>query len=164
MNADTITALVNKIRGQSNLEPLTTSDQLTDSAKERANHLCKTGNWSHDGWKEVIQSHYQYESAGENLAKNYKSASGTVKAWVNSPSHYKVMTLGFSDTGVAVKECGANTYIVQHFGTPQVITTNNTIPSIGIGVAICLTLVILSLILMSALMVRLRPMSVNMRW
>lgn len=40
-------------------------------------------------WYEVVKSRLDYVMGGENLARNTKTASATIEAWDNSPSHQK---------------------------------------------------------------------------
>ena len=82
--------LVNEYRE----ENLIYNEQLFLSAAERAQDIA-TGesDWSHDGWKEVIDKHYEYTVIGENLARDFQSEQEVVEAWARSKTHYDVMTL-----------------------------------------------------------------------
>lgn len=108
---------VNKIRLDNSLEPLTINSELTKSAQYRADELCRTGNWSHDGWENSIT--YSYHKVGENLAKGYRTNSDMVQAWVDSPKHYENIVDDYSDTGFGFNECNGKKYVVQHFGNPK---------------------------------------------
>jgi hypothetical protein len=66
---------------------------------------------------------YKYRYAGENLARDFSSASSAVDAWMNSPSHRdNILNGNYKDVGIGVVEGnlgGADTtIIVQFFGTP----------------------------------------------
>lgn len=145
MKASEVVTLTNQVRAEHGLAPLVVNQDLVNTAAIRAEELCTTGNLSHDGWKEVVTPRYSYVRVGENLAKNYDTSTKAVDAWVDSPKHFDNLVGNYSETGVAVKECGANTYTVQHFGTPDVglgsvITIIITILCIVIGATIWATL------------------------
>jgi hypothetical protein len=84
--------------------------------------------WAHvapDGtepWAFFINAGYKYRYAGENLARDFSSASSTVDAWMASPSHREnLLSNKYKDIGVAVVEGNLNgvdtTIVVQFFGT-----------------------------------------------
>lgn len=120
MNATEITNLINQIRQDNGLNQLQSNSGLLKSAQERADYLCTTNAWSHDGWLEVVSQYYNWGYAGENLARNFLTNKGTVNGWVNSPSHYQnIVEPRFTETGVAVSLCAGKNYVVQHFGVPK---------------------------------------------
>lgn len=120
---------VNEVRVDKNLSPLTVNESLMQSAEMRGYAICRTGNYSHDGWKDVVQLKYDYQSAGENLARGYSSTEAMVSAWVNSPEHYKnIINKEYKETGVAVVNCGDTTYTVQHFGAQPDTIENIVLP------------------------------------
>lgn len=118
---------VNRVRVQRGLGELSSNSLLRESAQARADKLCATNTWSHDGWTDSLT--YGYVYAGENLeyASVVTSDSRTVvDAWVNSPTHYAVMTTpAFTEQGIGITRCAHyqgedNTYvIVNHFREPQ---------------------------------------------
>lgn len=116
MNKETVFNLVNEVREEHNLIPYVYNSELEVSAVHRANEICSTGNFNHDGWVESLI--YNYKTAGENLAKNYLNESDTVEAWVASPDHYENIVGDFTESAIGISECGNNTYVVQHFATP----------------------------------------------
>lgn len=74
-------------------------------------------------WDFITGSGYQYEYAGENLAKNFMFSQGVVDAWMNSPSHKEnLMRKDYTDVGFAVVNGVLNgeetTLVVQLFGKP----------------------------------------------
>ena len=151
MNDDKLIQLVNEERKLHNLSPLKEVDELQKSSMFRAEEICETSNWSHDGWINVVASYYSYKNAGENLAKNYDSEAETVKAWMDSPTHAKNILGDYSETGMSTFECSnGNTYTVQHFGTPYVQTYHASGVNIdllgGIAVGFLLTVILLSIL------------------
>ena len=85
--------------------------------------------WSHYGpdgatpWDFILASGYQYEYAGENLAKNFMFTDGVLDAWKNSPTHREnIMKGDYTEVGFAVVNGVLNgeetTLVVQLFGRP----------------------------------------------
>lgn len=120
--------LTNEKRAQNGLPALTFNQLLTDSAKEKGEHMLTYDYWAHnapDGttpWYFFTKHGYNYRYAGENLARDFSSASAAVDAWMASPSHRdNMLSPKYKDIGVAVTEgdlSGSDTtIIVQHFGT-----------------------------------------------
>jgi hypothetical protein len=93
------------------------------------------GNKSFSSWIKDVGYSYQY--VGENLAIDFMSTEGTLKAWLNSPSHKKnILNNRFSETGVAVVNGifkGKNSsIIVQIFALPSIsLPQSNNNPSLA---------------------------------
>lgn len=120
--------LTNEKRAQNGLPALTFNQLLTDSAKEKGEHMIQYDYWAHnapDGttpWYFFTKHGYNYRYAGENLARDFSSASAAVDAWMASTSHRdNMLSPKYKDIGVAVVEGDLSgndtTIIVQHFGT-----------------------------------------------
>lgn len=125
-------SLTNEERVKANLPPLKENSELSQAA-EKAAHMFQKDYWSHfapDGtspWDFIKQSGYQYEFAGENLAKNFLFSKNVVDAWMNSPTHREnIVRKEYSEVGYAVVNGMLNgeetTLVVQMFGTPLVKT------------------------------------------
>ena len=149
MNKQEIVELVNQERTDNSLPILTENNLLNDSAQERADYLCTSGNWSHDGWEDSLT--YDYLHAGENLAKNHDTENITVQAWINSPTHHENILDDYTETGIGYKECGENTYTVQHFGSPMPEVEamgyhfDFILPALAI-LSVCVALIIIKLV------------------
>lgn len=122
-------ALTNQQREKYGLSDLSYNDQLSQAAYKKAQDMFVKNYWAHfspDGltpWNFILSSNYQYEYAGENLAKNFLFSNAVVDAWMNSPSHRENMLKSqYSDVGYAVVNGVLNgeqtTLVVQMFGTP----------------------------------------------
>lgn len=120
--------LTNEKRLAAGLSPVTFNQQLTDAAKEKGQHMLANDYWAHvapDGtepWHFFQVHNYKYRYAGENLARDFSSASAAVDAWMASPSHRdNMLSSKYKDVGVAVVEgdlgSSDTTVIVQLFGT-----------------------------------------------
>jgi len=72
-------------------------------ADYRKQQVCSNKDFSHDGY---LQSNFW--NSGEILAKDFDDIDSTIVAWLNSPSHNKVMLdnqynkVGISSTGKCV--------------------------------------------------------------
>jgi uncharacterized protein YkwD len=59
-----------------------------EAAAQRAAHLAKTEEFSHDGWKEaVLQTNYPGFLRSENIAMGYFSVKELFDDWLDSPGH-----------------------------------------------------------------------------
>lgn len=102
---------VNAVRIEKGLSPLTLHEPLNESATLKAHDLVARGYWAHDtpdGKKPWTFFTLKYEKAGENLARCYTSTQEAVNAWIDSPSHYAVMTGDYTHFGFGFardKEC-----------------------------------------------------------
>lgn len=122
--------LTNSERSKYNLEPLVYNEQLADAAKKKAQNMFQNNYWSHYGpngetpWEFILNENYQYEYAGENLAKNFLFSKGVVDAWMNSESHREnILRKEYTEIGFAVVNGILNgeetTLVVQMFGKAQ---------------------------------------------
>ena len=121
--------LTNEERAKIGLPALQENSQLAIAAEKKAEDMFKKDYWAHfapDGgspWDFIKQSGYQYEFAGENLAKNFLFSKNVVDAWMNSPTHKEnIVKKEYSEVGYAVVNgmLGGEetTLVVQMFGTP----------------------------------------------
>jgi len=123
-----IITLTNDQRLQDNLEPLLLSDKLNQAALAKASDMFVNNYWSHtsptgtEPWYFISQADYQYQHAGENLARDFEDSMDVVNAWMASPTHKKnILDSRFENIGVAVMNGVINgketTLVVQMFGT-----------------------------------------------
>lgn len=121
--------LTNQERAKNSLPPLTYNSELEAAAKAKAADMFAKNYWNHfapDGtspWEFILKSGYQYEYAGENLAKNFLFSQGVVDAWMASPTHREnIVKKEYTEVGYAVVNGVLNgeetTLVVQMFGTP----------------------------------------------
>jgi hypothetical protein len=126
--ADIITQ-TNDQRGKLGLPPLKQNGQLTVAAQLKGQDMLAKSYWAHvspDGkqpWYFIIQAGYNYNRAGENLAKDFRDNISVVNAWMNSPGHRaNIVNPNYKDIGVAVVSGPFNGYdtviVVQMFGEP----------------------------------------------
>lgn len=121
--------LSNIERTKEALPPLKYNKKLAEAAQKKAEDMFKKDYWSHYGpsgetpWDFILSSGYQYEFAGENLAKNFLFSDGVVTAWMNSPTHREnILRQEYADVGFAIVNGALNgeetTLVVQMFGKP----------------------------------------------
>lgn len=121
--------LTNKERQKHGLNSLNYNEKLSQAAYQKAQDMFAKNYWAHfspDGktpWEFILNNGYQYEYAGENLAKNFLFSDGVVSAWMNSPSHRdNILKKEYTDVGFAIVNGVLNgeetTLVVQMFGTP----------------------------------------------
>lgn len=121
--------LTNQERIKNNLPELNYNEKLSQAAYLKAQDMFSKNYWSHyapDGkkpWDFILDVGYEYEYAGENLAKNFLFSQGVVNAWMNSPSHKEnILKKDYTDVGFAVVNGLLNgeetTLVVQMFGKP----------------------------------------------
>ncbi len=131
INSETLLKLTNEKRTENGLSTLAMNEKLTTAAAAKAKHMFTNNYWAHyapDGtapWHFILAAGYQYNYAGENLAKNFLFSKDVVEAWMNSPSHKEnILRKEYTDVGFAVVNGTLNgqetTLVVQMFGTPQV--------------------------------------------
>jgi len=129
ISASDLVADTNTQREKSSLSDLRVNDELTAAAFAKAKDMFANNYWAHVSpsgvtpWKWVGDAGYNYDVAGENLAKNYPTAQATVDAWMASPTHRaNIMNNKYQDVGLAVVEGILDgrdtTLIVAYYGAP----------------------------------------------
>lgn len=121
--------LTNNERQKDGLAPFTYNEKLAQAADAKAHDMFARNYWAHYGpdgttpWNFILNAKYQYEYAGENLARNFLFSNGVVHAWMNSKTHREnILRKEYSEVGLAVVNGTLNgeptTLVVQMFGTP----------------------------------------------
>jgi hypothetical protein len=128
INPQKVIELTNKERELSGLSDLKFNQQLTDAATAKATDMFAHNYWAHvsptgvEPWFFITNSNYQYQHAGENLARDFSNPSDVVAAWMASPTHKaNILDKRYQDIGIAVMDGYINgvetTLVVQMFGT-----------------------------------------------
>ncbi len=122
--------LTNQERQKQGLPALTYNNKLSKAAELKAQDMFAKNYWAHfdpegktSPWTFILSTGYQYEFAGENLAKNFLFSEGVVDAWMNSPTHREnLLRKDYSEIGFATVNGILNgeetTLVVQMFGKP----------------------------------------------
>lgn len=129
-----ITSLLNDTNAErlQKKEPaLTLNAQLTAAAQAKAEDMVRRNYWAHnapDGttpWTFINNAGYQYQSAGENLAYGFASASDSVAGWMDSPEHRaNILDTDYQNVGFGVATSpdyvgeGPETVVVAEYGQP----------------------------------------------
>lgn len=128
----TITSLyesTNYERSAAGVKNLELSEKLNRAAYLKAQDMLDKQYWSHDSpdgtepWKWLGDVDYNYNKAGENLAKNFSTTRGVMTAWLNSLEHRKnVLNSDYEDVGFAVVNGSMNgepvSLVVALYGMP----------------------------------------------
>lgn len=134
-----ILILTNQKRAEAGLGPLVIDDRLSNAAAGKARDMIANNYWAHispDGktpWVFIRSAGYNYQFAGENLARGFSSSSDVVSAWMNSVSHRdNMLSTNYKNVGFAVEQGKLNgedtILIVEMFGST---TQNQTIAATG---------------------------------
>jgi uncharacterized protein YkwD len=128
----TLLADTNAARSAHHQSALELNDKLTNAAQAKANDMAQRNYWSHitpDGkqpWAFMINTGYEYEAAGENLAYGFGSSDDVITAWMNSTEHRaNILNAAYRDVGFATANVanyqghGAQTIIVAFYGEPN---------------------------------------------
>lgn len=126
----TLVNLTNRARVFYGLTPLSLDPALTDAAYTKAQDMLNQGYFDHTSptgvkpWDYILNSDYDFELAGENLAMDFETSKEIHYAWIQSPKHRtNILNPNFKDIGIAtVKGSFENrqTYmVVQMFGAKK---------------------------------------------
>ena len=101
--------LTNQERANNGVGRLSLNSQLSSAARAKADHMIANNYWAHTSpsgvspWSFITNAGYEYQTAGENLAKDFMSSSGVIAGWMNSSSHRaNMLSSSYSDVGFAV--------------------------------------------------------------
>ncbi|MDD5043432.1 MAG: CAP domain-containing protein [Patescibacteria group bacterium] len=125
-----LTASINGLRIQNRLSPLQENEKLNRAARARAEDMFKRQYFAHQSPKgqtfidELLKEEYYFESAGENLAQDFRAEDKLLETWLNSPAHKQnIFNPEFEETGIAKVEGiidGQQTIlVVQIFAKPS---------------------------------------------
>ncbi|WP_084392645.1 CAP domain-containing protein [Nocardiopsis listeri] len=114
--------LVNQARSRNGCDPLEVDERLTRTAREHSRHMAGRGTVTHVGsqgrsYTERAKAAGYDRPSGEVIAAGYETASETVRNWLESSGHRKViMNCDSVDTGVGVVTTEDGVYWTQVFG------------------------------------------------
>lgn len=121
----------NEDRLQNTVPALQHDPLLQLAAQAKANDMVKDNYWAHvsptgeEPWKFVIDTGYQYQAAGENLAYGFSSPTSIMNAWMQSTDHRANLLNGdYQEVGFGVVQApdylgkGPETIVVAMYATP----------------------------------------------
>ena len=99
--------LVNEIRQQNGLKPLTENWELSRVARYKSQDMLDNRYFSHTSptygspFQMIKAFGLSYRTAGENIAKGYASPQAVVNGWMNSSGHRaNILNAGYTQIGV----------------------------------------------------------------
>jgi uncharacterized protein YkwD len=115
--------LINSFRTEKGLSLLSMDQNLNNMAAHKAYEYSVHKEWSHTingrSFDQIYNDCYsdkQIEKYGENLAKDYTNSDAMMKGWINSPTHYEVLTdPDFKYIGIYVGNSEIENYTVTTF-------------------------------------------------
>ena len=138
INAQVLLAKTNEQRVANGLSQLRENGLLAQAAAAKAQDMFSKNYWAHFGpsgetpWSFILATGYDYEYAGENLAKNFLTSDAVVDAWMGSPTHKaNILNGNYSEVGFAIIDGNLNgedtTLVVQMFG--RTVGSQNSQPA-----------------------------------
>lgn len=115
-----VVRLVNEIRGQYGLSPLTENWELSRVARYKSQDMHDKGYFSHTSptygspFTMIKNFGLSYKTAGENIAMGYKTPQEVVRSWMNSSGH-RANILGSGYTQIGVGYVADGNYWTQMF-------------------------------------------------
>lgn len=134
MSASSLLSGTNSERAANGLGALALNGLLNQAAQNKANDMVTRDYWSHntpDGqtpWTFIVAVGYSYQTAGENLAYGFTTATDTITGWMNSPGHRaNILNTSYSEVGFGM----ANSPNYQGTGPQTVVVAMYALPSGG---------------------------------
>ncbi len=115
-----VVRLVNEIRLENGLKPLTANWELSRVARYKSEDMSNSRYFSHTSptygtpFQMIKAFGLSYRSAGENIAYGQRTPSAVVNAWMNSSGH-RANILNSSYTQIGVGYCASGNYWTQMF-------------------------------------------------
>ena len=112
--------LVNEIRAENGLKPLTANWELSRIARYKSEDMSDNRYFSHTSptygtpFQMIKAFGLSYRSAGENIAYGYGTPAAVVNGWMNSSGH-RANILNASYTQIGVGYCANGNYWTQMF-------------------------------------------------
>ncbi len=119
--------ITNVERAKAGCSPLAANAALAKAARDHSADMAKNNYFSHtsqDGTQfseRISRAGYQWQGAGENIAKGQRTPAEVMTGWMNSAGHRaNIVNCGFRDLGVGLAYSPNNTPLwTQDFGTPR---------------------------------------------
>ena len=112
--------LVNEIRAENGLKPLTANWELSRVARYKSEDMSNNRYFSHTSptygspFQMIKAFGLSYRTAGENIAYGYRTPAAVVDGWMNSSGH-RANILNASYTQIGVDYCANGNYWTQMF-------------------------------------------------
>lgn len=102
--------LVNDHRTSLGLEELNYSAVAYQYANSHTDYMISKGALSHDNWEDrasKMSSEVDAKEVGENVAKDYPTATAALEGWLGSTNHRNTIEGNFTHTAISVKKDSA---------------------------------------------------------
>ncbi len=136
MSVASLLSDTNNQRTANGLGALALNSMLSSAAQAKAQDMMTHDYWSHVSptgvtpWYWITNAGYSYQTAGENLAYGFASASDTITGWMNSPAHRaNVLNTSYREVGFGIinapnyQGTGPETIVVAMYAEPYVTPT-----------------------------------------
>lgn len=131
INEQNLISLTNAERIKYGLTPLALDTNLKTASLNKAVDMISNNYFDHFSpsgktpWYFINNAHYDYTYAGENLAMDFRTAEGVVKAWMDSPTHRaNILNSRYDDIAISVIngeiDNHETTLVVQMFGKKDI--------------------------------------------
>lgn len=130
MSVGSLLTDTNQQRADNSESNLNLNDALNQAAQAKANDMATRDYWSHDTpdgntpWSFMTAAGYNYQTAGENLAYGFDTATDTITGWMNSPEHRaNILNTSYHDVGFGIinianyQGTGPETLVVAMYGS-----------------------------------------------
>lgn len=130
---------INAERTNRNIAPLNENAKLDQASLNKSNDMLERNYFEHyfnglTPWDWIARENYNYLYAGENLAMDFDTSEGMVKAWMDSPTHRaNILNPDFNETGIGIVKgqfsdgngARETTIVTNMFGRekPQILVT-----------------------------------------
>lgn len=148
-SSQALLAETNDRRAEAGRPDLKLNIELSAAAQAKAEDMVKADYWAHtspDGQNDALSliaaAGYPYQSAGENLAYGFPSASDAITGWMGSPGHRaNLLNAQYREVGFGVASSrdylgrGPQTVIVAEYGQPLAAGSSGSseIPAVVLG-------------------------------
>lgn len=108
ITVESVRSQINFQREVRGIKPLRDDTRLDRASLNKSNDMIAKDYFEHYAygmtpWKFITDQNYNYLYAGENLAMDFQTPEGMVRAWMNSPSHRKnILNPDFDDMGIGI--------------------------------------------------------------
>lgn len=108
INQENVINLINQERTSRGISSLKIDSDLNQAAGLKSRDMINRNYFDHyayglSPWDFITISGYNYLYAGENLAMDFNTSEGVVKAWMNSPTHRdNILNPDFTETGIGI--------------------------------------------------------------
>lgn len=136
MSISTLLSGTNNQRVANGLGALALNSMLDNAAQAKAQDMMTHDYWSHVSptgvtpWYWITHAGYSYQTAGENLAYGFASASDTITGWMNSPEHRaNILNTTYTQVGFGIinapnyQGTGPETIVVAMYAEPYITAT-----------------------------------------